>query len=126
MSLLKTVPQSRPTAEKMLLNLKRCEENGDATTCSPLLPDSPGTDTKPMVSAPCSSKCLVGIGTLVMLAIVGTIAGLMINWYSTAYSTNTTPDTFTTSASITTTNPRKKSYESFQGCGIVPGKKDVD
>ncbi len=121
-SLLTTVPQSRPTAEQMLLRLKRSEESGD---CSPLLEsaDSLGTqDTKPMVSVPCSSKYLVGIGTLVVLAIIG----IIINWSSTAYSTNTTADTVTTSADITTKNPWKKRDESFKGCGILPGKKDVD
>ena len=89
-SLLNNDSKSRPTAEEMLLRLKRikdgkisaphhqAKENDEASNCSPLLKltESQDTDNMPKVSWVCSSKlkvllcCGIGLLLVIILAIV--------------------------------------------------------
>ena len=104
------------------LNVNRGNQGGNFVNCD--LQNTTfniqNTDIKP-------SKCCVGIGTFLLLAVVGIIAATVIMIRSSTElfvsheliannsrvgreNGNTMEDVYST-------------YESFQGCGIVPGKK---
>ena len=112
------------------LNVNRGNQGGNFVNCD--LQNTTfniqNTDIKPMVCyRPWYSKCGVGIGTFLLLAVVGIIAATVIMIRSSTelfVSHEVIANNSRVGRKIgTTMEDAYSTYESFQGCGIVPGKK---